>query len=187
MCQSSLAETRGHPAVWKQVLREANQPHYPPLSASSNTLSYWWFSSAVAVRSFSCFPRRALLTEQNKQSPTLCWTRAQMGAVSNISDHHWGTLTTNRPLRNSWFIICNGSYALIFPPGVKYPKPTMLCPYQQQHLLQSGPKVTDARFCSLKCFVLFPDEVRFHPVKSFELYQWVYISMWVRKQWWTQW
>lgn len=45
----------------------------------------------------------------------------------------------------------------------------MLCPYQQKHLLGSGPRVTDARLSSVKCFVLFPDEVCLHPVKSFEL------------------
>lgn len=48
-------------------------------------------------------------------------------------------------------------------------------PYQQKHLLGSDPKVTKARLSSVKCFVLFPDEVYLHPVESFELYQQVYI------------
>lgn len=168
------------PAVWKQSLREEIRLI---TFHSSNRLSYWWFSSAVPG-----LDHVLLLFSQGspldgaEQATTLRWATVQMGAVSNISDH-WGTLAANRPLRNPWFIICNRSYTLIFSPAwVKDPKQTVLRPYQQKHLLGSGPKLTDAKLSPVKCFVLFPDEVHLHPVKSFELFQWVYIYKNVNKK-----
>lgn len=57
---------------------------------------------------FTCFPRA-------EQATTLCWTTAQMGADSNISNH-WGSPTANRPLGNPWLIICSSHSMLISSP-----------------------------------------------------------------------
>lgn len=113
VCQRSLTETKGHPTVWKQSLREEIRLI---TFHSSSELSYWWFSST----GLGLDPVLLLLSQGSpldgaEQATTLRWATVQMGAVSNISDH-WGTLAANRPLRNPWFIICNRSYTLIFSP-----------------------------------------------------------------------
>lgn len=62
---------------------------------------------------FTCFPRA-------EQATTLCWTTAQMGADSNISNY-WGSLTASRPLGNPWFMICSSHSMLISSPlGAKF-------------------------------------------------------------------
>lgn len=71
-------------SLWEEQIRLITFQRLPLLLG----LSCWWFGSAAAARSFSFFPRRALLVEQNKQPPF----------IEHM--HKWDLSSHLRPLKN---------------------------------------------------------------------------------------
>jgi len=131
-------------------------------------VSYGWSSHAIAAGSFSSL----VFPEQNKQPPFVeplhKWeltATSQTTEKAQLPVDLWET-------HGLWFAAAIPCSFLL--PWVQNSKLTMLCPYQQKRLLGRGPKVTEVKLRSLKCFVLFPDDVYLFPVKSFELQQWAY-------------